>query len=91
MLPLMFFYDFKSTGESKYEDHVIEVRRCKSCRRTLLTEISQLEYSSLVPSPVLCFKAVQDKCGISDRMFVNKPSFCMFFISCYLVYLAPSK
>ena len=25
MLHLMFFYDFKSTGESIYEDHVIEV------------------------------------------------------------------
>ena len=78
MLPLMFFYDCESTGGSIYEDHIIEVG-AKVVAAPCSTDISQLEYSSLIHSSRIIVKAVQDKCGISARMLVTKPPFLHVF------------
>ena len=43
------------------------------------TDISQLEYSSLIDSSRIIVKAVQDKCGISAWMSLTEPPFLHVF------------
>ena len=78
MLPLMFFYDGESTGGSIHEDYIIEVG-AKFVAAPCSTDISHLEYSSLIHSSCIIVKAIQDKCGITARMLVTEPPFLYVF------------